>query len=161
MTVHKTCALFVLLVLTLGCDKTVLAQATEGEEDPVLTVLDVKIDALFQNLADDGVTVEDALAEFLADSPLEKQAEAVKDLADRAKGLDKQFGQFVAAERVAAKRVGKDLVLLKYLYKAKNYPVVWYFTYYRDFDNTDPTDEAGNWKIIAVRFDTRLELLGL
>jgi hypothetical protein len=143
------------------CHATVgSAQTPANGDDPVVTLLDQKVDALFQNLANATVTTEDALAEFLADSPLEKQAEAVKALAARAKKLDDDFGEFVSAERVAAKRIGKDLVLMKYLYKAKNHPVVWYFTYYRDFNNADAA-ETGAWTIIAVRFDTKLELLGL
>jgi hypothetical protein len=54
--------------------------------------------------------------------------------------------------------IGRDLVLLRYLYKGENFPVVWYFTFYR----TTAAGETGpgTWRTIAVRFDTDLELLG-
>jgi hypothetical protein len=37
--------------------------------------------------------------------------------------------------------------------------VVWYVIYYRDFNRGDP-DDADNWRVIAIRFDTDLEVLG-
>ena len=46
---------------------------------------------------------------------------------------------------------------MKYLFKCEKFPVVWYFTYYRDFSRAGGEDY---WVVISVRFDTQVELLG-
>ena len=58
--------------------------------------------------------------------------------------------------------IGNDLVLMKYLYKCETFPVVWYFTFYRTSPRGERTADTGDsWRVIIVRFDTELELLGL
>lgn len=128
-----------------------------SQDSEAVIQLDARVSAFFENLRNEQVTSEKAFADLLAGSPLEK-SDKVKTLIERNNKLAELYGTFVKAERIAAKEVGKDLVLLKYLHKAEKYPVVWYFTYYR------PPSVVGDdkeWIIIAVRFDTRLDLLGL
>ena len=81
----------------------------------------------------------------------------MKALVDKTKDLEKNYGKFRNGERIEAKRIGKDLVLLKYLYKCESLPIVWYFSFYR----SDATADSSNWVLVAVRYDTELELLGL
>ena len=57
--------------------------------------------------------------------------------------------------------LGKDLVLLRYLYKCDNFPVVWHIAYYRD-QREPRLGEASNGessRVISIRFDTDLEAL--
>ena len=84
---------------------------------------------------------------------------AVEALIKKTDALTATFGDYRGSERIFAKSIGKDLVLLKYLYKCEHYPIVWHFTYYRTAQTAEPT--TSKWIVIAVRFDTDLELLAL
>jgi hypothetical protein len=140
-----------------------LASAEEDEEsDPVLIKLHGKVTRFLDAVSGDDQQRTLAFDELLKDSQLSKTSDAFKTLLSQSKEIEKKYGKFRESERVATKRVGKgarDLVLLKYLFKCENFPVVWYFTYYRDFSHPSTTTEDENWVIIAVRFDTQLELL--
>jgi len=142
------------LVLTAG-----MAPGQDPPEagDPVLVALDAKITSFLE-----GVSVgqsQNAYHELLADSQLAKQDQALKDLVTQTIELHDKYGEYRGFEQIAAKRVDKDLVLLKYLYKCEHFPVVWYFTFYRAPAKSPPED--GDWRVIIVRFDTELELLAL
>jgi hypothetical protein len=104
--------------------------------------------------------VETAFDELLANSPLTRQTDAVKQLVASTQTIESHFGKFHGFERIDARQVGQDLVLMKYLYKCEDYPVVWYFTFYRDFQRSENGADNTNWRVIGVRFDTDLELLG-
>ena len=77
----------------------------------------------------------------------------------KAEQIERSYGKHQETERISAKRVGKDLVVLKYLFKCKDFPVVWHFTYYRDFSRTALASDVNNWVVIGVRFNTELESL--
>ena len=147
----KHCA----IIIGLYC--FVQASALTGQESETLMQLDARVSTFFENLGDEQVGPEKAFADLLAGGPLKKSVK-VKTLIERSNRLEELYGAFVTAERIAAKEVGKDLVLLKYLHKAERYPVIWYFTYYRPPSTVGDEKE---WVIISVRFDTRLDLLGL
>ena len=102
---------------------------------------------------------QSAYPELLAGSRLLKQADALKDLIEKTNELDEKYGRYRAFEQIAAKRIGGDLVLLKYLYKCEDFPVVWYFTFYRTPSPGETAAENEIWRVITVRFDTELELL--
>ncbi len=141
-----------LAIATIG-----LASTASGQEDKAITDLTTRVDSFFDHLADEMVDAQKAFNELLEGSPLQGQ-EDVKKLIDRVGKLEGMYGRFLEAERVDAKLIGKDVVLLKYLYKTERYPLVWYFTYYRA---PSTTGVPAPWVIITVRFDTRVELLGL
>ena len=69
------------------------------------------------------------------------------------------WAQATVTVRPIAHTTPMSTLLLKYLFKCEAFPVVWYFTYYRDFSHSRTASEDENWVIIAVRFDTQLELL--
>jgi hypothetical protein len=96
-----------------------------------------------------------ASAQLLSD----QKKPALQSLVAKTDALQVKFGNYRGSDKISAKSIGKDLVLLKYLYKCERYPIVWHFTFYR----TAPTAESttGPWIVIAVRFDTELELLAL
>jgi len=106
-------------------------------------------------------TAQAAYQELLAGSPLLKQAKEVEALVKKTDQLKDRFGAYRESELIAVRRVGNDLVLLKYLYKCENFPVVFYFAFYRTSRAEGPTEAGSTWRVIIVRFDTELELLGL
>lgn len=148
---EKSCAIFA------GLFCFVQVTILTGQDSEAVMQLDARVSGFFQNLRDVQIGPDKAFAELLTGGPLEK-SDKVKMLIERSNKLEELYGTFIRAERVAAKEVGKDLVLLTYLHKAEKYPVVWYFTYYR------PPSIVGDekeWMVISVRFDTRLDRLGL
>ncbi|MGQ9573884.1 MAG: hypothetical protein ACUVUC_01070 [Thermoguttaceae bacterium] len=145
-----------MLALSLGWCRS--APAQDGA-DPEIELLDRKVKQFFEAVSLDDV--EAAFQQLLAGSQLAKQKEAVKALVDKTRELRLKYGESRGVERVAARRVGKDLVLLKYLYKCEQFPVVWSLTFYRTAARGDILSEPANtWKIVLVRFDTDLEALG-
>ncbi|MHB1038337.1 MAG: hypothetical protein ACYC35_20815 [Pirellulales bacterium] len=158
----KRCGLVCLLtVFALSLGRLALPeQAAISPEDPLPAALDARIRPFFEEVAAGGA--ETAYPQLLAGSSLQKQTEAVKSLIEKTKTLVKKYGEYRAAESIDMKRVGKDLVILRYLYKCDDFPVVWYFTFYRDFKTAAAaTDEKSNWVLVSVRFDTELEMLRL
>ena len=104
------------------------------------------------------VVIEKRYAALLKDSPLERDAARIKKVVNDTKELFSKtqiYGkvrQDTGIETIKAQRIGRDLALLRFLYKFERLPVIWYFTYYRT---------GGNWVLISVRFDHEYELLGL
>lgn len=137
------------------CMIAVAAGQESSGEDPVMVELHQKIDLFFRNLADTETSAESAFAGLLAGSRLARPENepAVKTLAAQTAEFDKKYGAYLGHEAVGAARIGGNLVLLKYLYEAADFPVVWRFTYYR-------AGPENPWVVVAVRFDTNLEALG-
>ena len=106
-------------------------------------------------------TTKTAYDQLLAGSPLLKKTEAVDDLVQKTDQLKDTYGQYLEFEPIASRRVGKGLVLLRYLYKCESFPVVFYFTFYRTPRSDIPMEKTDGWRVIIVRFDTELELLAL
>jgi hypothetical protein len=130
--------------------------------DPVLDPLRATV-SLFLEKVSAGST-QKAFDDLLKGSPLgtSGQAAARATLIEKTEGLVGLYGEYRAFEPVSSKRVGNNLVFLKYLYKCENFPVVWYFTFYRPPPRGDRVADSGSeWRVIIVRFDTALELLGL
>ena len=128
-----------------------------AQENVDVELLQTRVEKFFENLNDENIDRERAFNDLLAEGPL-RAREEVKQLIVKIDDFEKAYGQYVESEPVREKQIGKDLVLLRYLYKMEKYPIVWYFTYYRP---PSASGEENEWVVIAVRFDTRLELLGL
>jgi hypothetical protein len=146
-----------LLAVALGFSATVNASAQETL-DPVIETLGAKASQFL-----DGVgrgSTQTAFRDLLEGSPLARRTEAVTSLVEQASKLKDRFGEYRASERIMAKRIGADVVLMRYLYKCDDFPVVWYFTFYRSPARGE-TEPGNGWRVITVRFDTELELLGL
>ena len=137
----------------------VWAAPAQDPPDPVLDALTARVRQFLEGVSL-GAT-QTAYQELLAGSPLAKQAEAVKALVAKTDLLEEQYGKYREFELIASRRVGKDLVLLTYLYKCEQSPVVFYFTFYRTPRSDGPTESSNNWRVITVRFDAELELLAL
>ena len=140
----------------------VSGQSSSGQEkvDPVVESLDGKVSLFLEGISHG--TAKKAFDDFLIGSPLSKKTADREALIESTSKLTEQFGEYRAFKLISAKRIGNDLVLMKYLYKCETFPVVWYFTFYRTPPRGErPADTADSWRAIIVRFDTELELLGL
>lgn len=100
-----------------------------------------------------------AYEELLRGSQLITQTKAVEALVAKTSQIPERYGKYRAFEAVDTKQIGDDLVLMRYLYKCENFPVVWYFTFYRTPAPVELTAENATWRVITVRFDTRLDQL--
>jgi hypothetical protein len=142
-------------LLCLGGDRAAPAQEPA---DPDLEMLQQRVDNFLEAISVGGRS-QAAFQELLTGSPLLKRTEEISALIAKTDQLRERYGPYRGFEAIAARRVGKDLVFLRYLYKCENFPVVFYFTFYRT-PRGEPTAETGNsWRVIIVRFDTELELL--
>ncbi|MHC4403400.1 MAG: hypothetical protein ACYTG0_27390 [Planctomycetota bacterium] len=139
-----------------------VARVSPGQDppDPDVLALQERISQFLEGVSASPSNTKAAYDDLLENSPLAKRAkEELPALIEKTNELEDHFGRYHEFEPIGAKRVGKDLVLLKYLYKCEDFPVVWYFTFYRT-PRADIPPEQNDWRAIVVRFDTELELLG-
>lgn len=153
----------VCLVMLLASLATV---ATLGQPSGSATLDDGAVAELDERVARflEGISlgdVDEAYEALLAGSRLANNEEAIESFVEKTKQIEQLYGQFDSFERVDARRVGRDLVVMKYLYKSEDFPVVWYFTFYRTRNSGDTLVGEDNWRVITLRFDTQFELLGL
>ena len=127
-----------------------------SQEDQNLTDLNRRVENFFSNVetADD---LEEVFEGFLADGPLSApdRKSAVTALIRRFETLQGRCGKFISAESLESKPIGNDLVYLRFLYKAEQFPVAWHFVFYHR-----PDEEKTKWVLVSLRFDTKLEALG-
>lgn len=158
MSCHYRTAICPLMILVLLAGPAVsLAQDPPIESDTELDKLDARVKRFLDGVSADDV--QSAYEDLLAGSQLLQQ-KSLKELIEKTGEL-KKFGKCHGFEQIGAKPVGKDLVLLRYLHKCEDFPVVWYFGFYRTPDNDATAAGNGAWRVVSVRFDTQLELLWL
>ncbi|MDO5552988.1 MAG: hypothetical protein Q4G68_04435 [Planctomycetia bacterium] len=115
------------------------------------------IRSFFENLSDSNKGAKKALEELLKSSPLSGDEKTATDLAAKMKDIHVRFGNYLSFEEAGLKMIGTDVVVVRYLYKCQNYPVVWYFTWYRP--PTKTTDVVSrNWTLIGMRYDSNLDI---
>lgn len=131
-------------------------QMNDVGAEPV-TRSQARVAAFFEAVSTTPTSPERAYQDLLQGSPLASRKAALDTLVARTKELESRYGKYQAFELIDTKRIGTDVVVLKYLYKCELFPVVWYFTLYRD----QRAAAASAWSIVAVRFDTDVELLAL
>lgn len=134
---------------------TVTAQEAEEKPDPVIEALHGRVGQFFQAVA--LTTPQAAYQELLAGSPLLKQTEALAALVEQTGKLKDRCGEYRGLERLSAKHLGTDLVVMVYLYKCENYPVLWRFVFYRTPARAETPPGNTPWLVISVRFDTELD----
>ena len=150
---HRPRSFLTALVVLAACN---WADRSVAQDEQTLQTLDRRLLVFFRDLTERGAP-QRSFEDLLAGGPLEQNAD-IERLAERVAQFDEKYGLFIEAERVAEMAVGKDLLVLTYLYKAQRFPVVWQFTFYRA---PDPAGDQRDWQVIALRFDTRLKLLGI
>lgn len=151
---------FLLLATFVTADSR--AQNAAPLDDPVVAALAARASAFFESVSED--KIQEAFATLLAGSQLAKgdRQEQLTLLMKKTRDLATSYGPYRNHERIAARRVGGDLVVLKYLYKCENYPVVWHIVFYRDQREPRGTEVASaldTWRVISLRFDTDLDAL--
>jgi hypothetical protein len=152
----RVCSTIVLGAMILLSNRALAAD--EPGPGPVVSKLQEKVAHFLEGIAKGDEA--NAFAELLVGSQLLEQDGAVRGLIEKSKDIVKRYGAHRDTEQVSAKRIGKDVVILKYLFKCEKFPVVWYFTYYRDFGRSSASSGEDQWAVISVRFDTQVELLG-
>ncbi|MCL2303812.1 MAG: hypothetical protein FWC43_08695 [Planctomycetaceae bacterium] len=119
-------------------------------------LLDRRVETFFRDLEQAGTLAKTtAVFEeiFQEDSSTPRTStSAVDNMSTRFMELSSsEIGQLHGCEKIGAKPVGRDVILLKYLTKHDKAPVSWVFTFYRS-----PRSNS-TWNLILVRFDTNLE----
>ncbi len=134
------------------------SQEAPAPKDEVIELLDGRVRAFFESISQGGA--QQAYENLLRGSPLLGQKpDALKTLVERTNQIPNRFGRFRGFERLDARRVGKDLVLFRYIYKCEDFPIAWSILFYRPVSRADsPPDEAA-WRVILLRFDTDMEQL--
>ncbi|MBN1908874.1 MAG: hypothetical protein JW818_03975 [Pirellulales bacterium] len=133
------------------------AAAQETTTDKTVTAMEARAKLFLETVSmGKSQTAYDAL---LAGSPLLIQSEALRGQVAATDRLESLYGPYKGFERIAARRVGTDLILLRYLYKCERFPVVWHFAFYHTPPSTGAPEDNGTWRVIIVRFDTKLESL--
>jgi hypothetical protein len=132
------------------------AQDTTDRPDPVVGKLEQRVTRFLERISEGDE--EEAFADLLLGSQLAEQTSAIRVLVDRSKEIPDRYGPHQESEQIGTRRIGKDLVLMRYLYKCEKFPVVWYFSFYRNFSRQSVSSDD-QWVIITVRFDTQVDLL--
>ncbi|NLY00031.1 MAG: hypothetical protein GXY83_28365 [Rhodopirellula sp.] len=146
------------ILVALTCGATAFCQEMP---DPVVDGLHARALKFLEKVSQG--QVETAYQDLLRDSPLMRQfeqSETLKELVEKTGGLLARYGECRKIERVAAKRVGENLVVLRYLFQCESFPLVWHFVFYRTpaRDNL-PAPVDLPWRLVVVRFDMELEKL--
>ena len=133
-------------------------QDAGGSRDAVLTSLGDRVSLFFESLSRD--QTPDAFGELLTGSTLADREDDVKRLIAQTAQLAAKYGRYRGAEQIGARRVGQDLVLLRYLGKYDQCPVVWTFVFYRPPPPAGATAaEPEAWRVISVQFHKEWERL--
>ena len=127
-----------------------------ADSDPMKN-LKKQIDDFFENLSDPTKEDDKALEDFLKNSPLAANDKVRVKTLEGLKTIKENFGSYVSYEETVYKSTGKDLVVFRYLYKCKHYPIVWYFTFYCPRSKA-PDAQTNTWNLIGFRYDTNLDL---
>lgn len=145
-----------------------LATVSFGQEagaprDPVLTSLGDRASLFFESLSLE--KSPEAFQELLAGSALLKREDDLRQLVAQTAQLPTKYGRYRGAEQIGARRAGQDLVLLRYLAKHDQCPVVWSFVFYRPPQPAGTTPagttpaEPEAWRIVSIDFHTEWERL--
>jgi len=135
------------------------AQQPASNDDTTIVALDARV-GRFLEAVSIGDT-ERAYTDLLVGSRLAQQKEAVAKLVEKTGQLQALYGKYQSFERIDAERIGQDLVLMTYLYKSADFPVVWRLAFYHGTAGAaDSLPKADSWQVISVRFDNDLESLG-
>lgn len=137
---------------------SLLAQTTPLP-DSELVSLRASISTFFENLSDSNKGSRKALEDLMKNSPVSSDDKLIGELANLMKEINTRYGNYLSFEPIGVKSVGNDLIIVRYLYRCQNYPLVWYFTFYRNGSASDPAGTNSHWMLIGLRFESNLETL--
>ncbi len=139
--------------------QTTQAQTTQTQQAPdaaTMTTLQERV-TTFLGALGERTTARRAVEQMVEGGPLEQQTNTTR-LIEQVEQFSSRYGLYLESERVASRTVGRDLVMLTYLYKTDQFPVVWRFTFYRP---PTPGSSGTTWRVVAISFDTNYQLLEL
>jgi len=118
--------------------------------------LDTKISAFFTAFMRGNT--ESAFQELLWQSPFGSASagSALVDLRNKAEETKTEFGDIYRWEKFETKRFGEDVVMVRYVLKHEQYPVLWTFVFYRKPSSTTSMTmtNPNAWVLVQLRFDT-------
>ena len=164
---NKIGLLLILLVviLLIRSDYVWLEAQVTPTEAAIETSLDNRISTFFKDL-NSGNTSRPAFEELFRDGSVNSRtpSEAIDTMSTKYAELkNSDIGILHNLEKIDSKWIGKDLIVMRYLFKHENAPVIWYFTFYRSPRSAGSAGITANqsWNAIMVRFDTSIEPLML
>ena len=122
------------------------------------TLVDTRIVSFFETLKRGNSF--SALEDILIQSPLGSSG-AGSQISELQKQVDesrKDFGDILNWEKYDTKRMGEDVVVVQYILKHDQCPVIWSFAFYRkpvsasSMTMTNPNP----WVLVELRFDTNI-----
>ena len=119
--------------------------------------LDRRVQAFFASLT--SKAPKEAFDAIVKGGPLATN-KGLDQIVQQVQGFDGKYGSFIEVEPIKAKAIGKDLMVLHYLYKAQRFPIVWRFVFYRAPSSATTTANLV-WTLVSVNFHTKLEELEL
>ena len=114
--------------------------------------LDARIETFFTSLSRG--TSSTAFEETLRLSTLGTSSAdpAIQEMRSRVDSMRSQFGNILHWEKYETKRIGEDVILIRYLLKYDIHPVMWTFSYYRK--PTGPSIVNNPWLLVGLHFET-------
>jgi len=169
----KTSFLFLFVILAvfsvlLGSRFFPLSEQVRAQTTPTTAEerLDLRVGQFFRDLQSNtpGGTV---FADFFRDGSqvVRTASDAVETMSSRYTDLILDIGRLHDFEKIESQTFGNDVIVLRYISKHDNAPVLWSFRFYRPprptstATSTPPSSPSGStWNLILVRFDTNFEI---
>lgn len=137
------------------------AAAPSAPTSAEIETLQTTVKTFFETISDETAGPQKGLEELLKNSPLvrEEKEKTISALSNNIREIGRRFGAYLSFEPIGVKTIGRDLVVLRYLYKCQDYPVVWYFTFYRPIAPA-PSDGLAvrPWSLIHFYYDSNLNI---
>lgn len=145
-------------IATASVSSACFGQEANASRDTTLTTLGDRVSLFFESLGRDQAS--EAFGELLVASTLADREDDLKAVIAQTENLATKYGPYRGAEQIGARRVGQDLVLLRYLSKYEQCPVVWTFVFYRPppLAGTTPA-EPETWRVVSMEFHSEWERL--
>ena len=144
---------FFLLLLPILWLVPIDAQLTSTVDISREQGLDTRIHEFFSSLKRGSHTAFEELLQTSAYSTSSAEPH-VTDLRKEVERAGKQFGEIQNWEKYEAKQVGSDIILVRYILKYDQHPVMWTFLFYRKPSSTQSMASPSTWVLIQLYFDT-------
>ena len=148
--------LLLIFLVLVGLVPRATAQERTPQQQAEVEKLQAGIEDFFKGFSSPTIGPEQAFTTLVGKGPLKGKNEELAKLVEKAGKLEGNYGRYTGHDAASVKTVGSDLVILRYLFKAERFPVVWHFYYYRAGNGAMPAGK-GEWNLIEIRFDTNLD----
>jgi hypothetical protein len=99
-----------------------------------------------------------AFEELLRQSPLNAAAAGTElaRMRNKVEEFKTQFGDILRWDKHDVKQIGEDIIVMRYILKYDQYPVIWTFAFYRKPSTASSLGNSNVWTLVEVHFDTNL-----